>query len=73
MHVVDSVVHDGRSDVLASETHGPGLLDVQVQSGLASSLTRVLLNKQTDFYIGVGRKIRLRNFKISFSFPISEI
>ena len=42
MHVVDTVIHDGRGDVLAGDPLGPGRGHVQVQLGLAPILARVL-------------------------------
>ena len=43
MHVVDAVVHDGGSDVLAGDSLRPGGGHVQVQFGLAAVLTRIFL------------------------------
>ena len=42
VHVVDTVIHDGRGDVLAGDPLGPGRGHVQVQLGLTPILARVL-------------------------------
>jgi hypothetical protein len=31
MHIVNSVIHNSRSDVFSSKTKSPGLLDVQIK------------------------------------------
>lgn len=51
MRVVDTVVHDGSGDILAGESHGPGLFHVQVKLRLTTRLSRVSLLKHFFFII----------------------
>lgn len=51
MHVVDSIIHNSGGDVLAGVAESPCLLDVQVQSNLASRLAGVLLQNGVAFQL----------------------
>ena len=42
VHVVDSVIHDGRGDIFAGDSLGPSGGNVQVELGLAAVLAGVL-------------------------------
>jgi hypothetical protein len=64
MHIVDSIVHNCGGDVLSSEAKSPCLLDIEIETSFASSLTCVF---QIPLVLveRIGRRLDGREVKLA--------